>query len=139
MFYFAALLIVVMQGLRMLPLLSARIDMYRAGAAPPPSNAHIYFVGLEAIKTVSLSAVFDTVASPVGLMKADHLDEGDQLQKMSLLSDKYTPPADACNTYTVTYKMLMEYEKDMHVHIHLENNVLFAKAVTLEALLRNKL
>lgn len=84
------------------------------------------------------SPVFDTVASPVEVMKADHLDEGEQLQKMAHLSDHYTPPADACNTFTVTYKMLLEYERDMHVHIHLENNILFSKAVALEELLRKK-
>ncbi|MCD9016758.1 hemerythrin domain-containing protein [Parachryseolinea silvisoli] len=68
-------------------------------------------------------------------MKDDHLDEGQQLQKMAALSNDYTPPADACSTYTVTYKMLKDYEKDMHLHIHLENNILFAKAVQLEAAL----
>jgi len=92
----------------------------------------------QASGTAVASPVFDSVASPVAVMKADHLDEGEQLQRMSALSNKYTPPADACNTYTVTYKMLMEYERDMHIHIHLENNILFAKAVALEELLRRK-
>src|SRR5882672_11462771 len=76
--------------------------------------------------------VFETVTSPVHALKADHLDEGEKLQQMTVLSNAYTPPADACNTYTVTYQMLKEYEKDMHMHIHLENNILFAKAIALE-------
>lgn len=78
------------------------------------------------------SPLFDSVQSPIQMMKTDHLDEGEQLRKMSALSNQYTPPADACSTYTVTYRMLDEYEKDIHVHIHLENNILFAKSLLLE-------
>lgn len=78
------------------------------------------------------SSIFGSVSKPIHAMKDDHLDEGQQLQKMAALSNDYTPPADACSTYTVTYKMLKDYEKDMHLHIHLENNILFAKAVQLE-------
>ncbi|MBT1690043.1 iron-sulfur cluster repair di-iron protein [Dawidia soli] len=78
------------------------------------------------------SSIFGSVSTPIHAMEADHLDEGQQLQKMAALSNDYTPPADACSTYTVTYKMLKDYEKDMHLHIHLENNILFAKAVQLE-------
>jgi len=84
------------------------------------------------------SPMFGSVISPVEVMKADHRDEGEQLQRMATLSNAYTPPADACSTYTVTYKMLKEYERDMHLHIHLENNILFTKAVALEELLRKK-
>ncbi|MBT1709753.1 iron-sulfur cluster repair di-iron protein [Fulvivirgaceae bacterium PWU5] len=78
------------------------------------------------------SPIFGSISNPIHAMKDDHLDEGQQLQKMAALSNDYTPPADACSTYTVTYKMLKDYEKDMHLHIHLENNILFAKAVQLE-------
>lgn len=78
------------------------------------------------------SPIFGSVSNPIHAMETDHLDEGQQLQKMAALSNGYTPPADACSTYTVTYKMLKDYEKDMHLHIHLENNILFAKAVQLE-------
>lgn len=78
------------------------------------------------------SPLFDTVLSPIQIMKTDHLDEGEQLRKMSALSNNYTPPPDACSTYTVAYHLLHEYEKDIHVHIHLENNILFTKSLLLE-------
>jgi regulator of cell morphogenesis and NO signaling len=84
-------------------------------------------------KTAVKSPLFDSVVSPVQAMKADHLDEGVQLMKMASLSNHFTPPADACNTYTVAYKMLHDYERDMHMHIHLENNILFSKAIRMEA------
>jgi regulator of cell morphogenesis and NO signaling len=49
-----------------------------------------------------------------------------------MLSNKYTPPADGCNTYRVTYALLNEFEEDLHLHIHLENNILFPKAIEME-------
>ena len=55
------------------------------------------------------------------------------LREIAELTDNYTPPADACNTYKVTFAMLEEFEKDLHLHIHLENNILFPEAVKLEA------
>jgi regulator of cell morphogenesis and NO signaling len=85
------------------------------------------------------SPLFISVVSPVQAMKADHLNEGEQLLKIHLLSNHYTLPADACSSYAITYKMLHDYEKDMHLHIHLENNILFAKAIELEKEFLNKL
>jgi regulator of cell morphogenesis and NO signaling len=57
---------------------------------------------------------------------------------MFRLSDGYTPPEDACNTFRVLYGKLKEFEDDLHRHIHLENNILFPKAIEMEqALLVN--
>ncbi|MFN8335398.1 MAG: iron-sulfur cluster repair di-iron protein [Cyclobacteriaceae bacterium] len=78
------------------------------------------------------STLFRSVASPIQKMNEDHLDEGAQLAKMAELSNNFTPPEDACITYQTTYKLLKEYEKDMHLHIHLENNILFPRALEIE-------
>ncbi len=78
---------------------------------------------------------FGTVKNPIAMMMQEHEDEGDRFVKISALSDNYTPPADACNTYKITYAMLDEFEKDLHRHIHLENNILFPKAIELESTL----
>ena len=67
------------------------------------------------------------------MMMQEHEDEGDRFVKISELSNNYTPPADACNTYRITYAMLDEFEKDLHRHIHLENNILFPRAIELES------
>ena len=75
---------------------------------------------------------FGTVENPVNMMKHEHNVEGDHFRKISALSNHYTPPADACNTYKVTYALLNEFENDLHLHIHLENNILFPKAIALE-------
>lgn len=75
---------------------------------------------------------FQTVENPVALMKEDHDAEGERFRKIANLSKNYTPPEDACNTYKVSFGLLQEFESDLHKHIHLENNILFPKAVKLE-------
>ena len=81
---------------------------------------------------------FGTVENPIEMMKHDHTIEGDRFAKIAALTDGYTPPADACNTYRVTLAMLEEFENDLHRHIHLENNVLFPKAIALEKKLQER-
>lgn len=76
---------------------------------------------------------FGSVSNPIAMMKAEHEHEGERLERISALTNTYTPPSDACNTYKVTYAMLQEFEKDLHTHIHLENNILFPQAIMIEA------
>lgn len=75
---------------------------------------------------------FGTVENPVAMMKEEHSAEGERFEKIAELTNNYTPPADACNTYRVTFAMLQEFETDLHRHIHIENNILFPKAIALE-------
>jgi regulator of cell morphogenesis and NO signaling len=82
---------------------------------------------------------FGTLYSPVQRMKSDYMNEGKKLVKICSLTNNYTPPPDACNTYQVTFELLQEYERDMHMHIHLENNILFAKSIQLEGELLGQL
>lgn len=75
---------------------------------------------------------FGTVKNPIGMMQHDHDTEGERFRAIALLTENYTPPKDACNTYRAVLSMLMEFETDLHRHIHLENNILFPKAIKLE-------
>jgi len=75
---------------------------------------------------------FGTVQNPIAMMMAEHETEGDRFVKIAALTNNYTPPADACNTFRVTYAMLADFEQDLHKHIHLENNILFPSALLLE-------
>lgn len=75
---------------------------------------------------------FGTVSNPIAMMMHEHDNEGERFREIAALTDNYTPPADACTTYRVTFAMLKEFEADLHKHIHLENNILFPKAVILE-------
>lgn len=81
---------------------------------------------------------FGTVQNPIQMMMEEHSTEGERLRKIENLSNNYTPPADACNTYMVTIALLKEFEQDLHLHIHLENNILFPKAIELEKELSQK-
>ena len=75
---------------------------------------------------------FGTVENPIAMMMHEHDAEGERFRKIAEWTNNYTPPADACNTYKVTFAMLNEFEQDLHKHIHLENNILFPKAAKLE-------
>ncbi|MDH3649757.1 MAG: iron-sulfur cluster repair di-iron protein [Saprospiraceae bacterium] len=82
---------------------------------------------------------FGSVANPVSMMEHEHDTAGSLVKEISALSDNYTPPPEACNTYRVLYYKLEEFEGDLHKHIHLENNILFPKAVQLEKQLEQKI
>lgn len=75
---------------------------------------------------------FGTVENPVQMMMREHDNEGTRFREINNLSNNYLVPNDACSTYRVTYATLKEFEEDLHLHIHLENNILFPEAVTLE-------
>ncbi|MCF8277046.1 MAG: iron-sulfur cluster repair di-iron protein [Flavobacteriales bacterium] len=76
---------------------------------------------------------FNTVENPIAMMKAEHEEEGERFEAMSMLSDGFNPPEYACNTWRVTYSLLKEFQDDLFQHIHLENNILFPKALVMEA------
>jgi regulator of cell morphogenesis and NO signaling len=65
------------------------------------------------------------------MMQHEHDEAGDSLRKIRQLSSGFTLPDDACPTYQAYFKNLEEFERDMHKHVHLENNILFPKAIKL--------
>ncbi|MBH1959157.1 MAG: iron-sulfur cluster repair di-iron protein [Flavobacteriia bacterium] len=75
---------------------------------------------------------FGTVENPVAMMKHEHEAEGERFVKIAELTNDYQFPDDACGTYQVTYRMLEDFQNDLHKHIHLENNILFPKAIAME-------
>lgn len=78
----------------------------------------------------------DAVVGPIEQMEADHEDAGDELRTLRRLSRDYQLPQGACNSYTYLFNKLEEFESDLFQHIHLENNILFPKAVAMEKELR---
>lgn len=69
------------------------------------------------------------IAEPIRCMESEHDDAGAALARMRALTDDYTPPMDACNSWRVLYDSLHRLEKDMHIHIHKENNILFPRTL----------
>ena len=75
---------------------------------------------------------FGTVQNPVSMMMHEHDSAGDTLRAMRKASGGYAAPADACVSYQTLYRTLAEFEADLHQHIHLENNILFPRAIAME-------
>jgi len=70
-------------------------------------------------------------------MEHEHENVGSLLKDIQSITGNFTAPDDACNTYRVLYAKLKEFQDDLFQHIHLENNILFPKAIKLEEKLRN--
>ena len=77
---------------------------------------------------------FGTVANPIAMMTEEHDAAGELLAHIRQLSHQFTTPIGACPTYCAFYQGLSEFEQDLHHHIHLENNILFPRAILLESL-----
>jgi len=88
----------------------------------------------EAAKAGSAAPVpmFGTVRNPVQMMMIEHDGAGDLLRSIRQLSNDFNAPADACVSYRTLYGALEELEQDLHQHIHLENNILFPRAIEME-------
>jgi len=91
-----------------------QMERYQAGAAPSPHGC------------------FGSVAQPIAMMTQEHDAAGEIMADLRRMSHDYTPPADACPTYHAYFNGLREFERDLHQHIHLENNILFPRALALE-------
>lgn len=88
-------------------------ESFMAGEAAPPS-------------------CFGTVMNPVRMMMQEHDGAGQALKSFRSLTNDYALPEDACASYRALYEALQGFEADLHQHIHLENNILFPRAVTME-------
>jgi regulator of cell morphogenesis and NO signaling len=75
---------------------------------------------------------FGTVRNPVRMMMLEHDVAGDLLQALRATTGDYAPPPEACISYQTLYQALAGFEADMHQHIHLENNLLFPRAIEME-------
>ncbi len=95
------------------PYLNSMDDAVRTGHAPPP-------------------AFFGSVRNPIEHMLADHNEAGDSIARISALSHGYQTPPDGCPTFRALYHGLAEFESNLHRHVHLENNILFPRALEME-------
>lgn len=87
---------------------------------------------------VPQAAHFGTVKNPINMMEMEHELVGKNMEEIRGLSKNYTVPDDGCASYSLLFNMLDEFENDLHLHIHLENNILFPKALSLEKNLNEK-
>jgi regulator of cell morphogenesis and NO signaling len=75
---------------------------------------------------------FGTIKNPVRMMEMEHEEAGNAVEQIARATGQYTPPEDACFSYKTLYSALKDFALDLHQHIHLENNILFPRAVVME-------
>lgn len=98
----------------------------------------VFFPYIEAMEQARLKnrpvpfPPFGTVKNPIRMMMMEHDTAGDLLRDLRIVTSDYKVPADACMSYQALYQALEGFEKDLHQHIHLENNILFPKAAAME-------
>ena len=71
----------------------------------------------------------ETIIKQINKLSGEHEFAGGAMDKINSITGNYNVPDDGCNTYHVTYKLLQQFEDDLHVHVHLENNIVFPKAL----------
>ena len=113
-------------------------DVYRAFAEELREHAQkeeqILFPAIREIERSEGAArfPFGSISNPIGAMEHEHDSAGGALKRMRELTDGFTPPAEACNTWLAMLEGLRDIEDDLHWHVHKENNVLFPLAVEAE-------
>jgi len=118
----------------LLPLQATFGALYDELLAHMLKEDHVLFpaiVGLEAGHPPARSSDWTWIDQPIVVMEAEHASAGEALARMAELTNGYTPPEDACPTFRGLYHGLSELERDMHLHVHLENNILFPRAAAL--------
>lgn len=88
--------------------------------------------GTAPMKNRLFASSFGSVRNPIRMMEMEHQDAGSEMAEIRQLSHEFTPPEDACMTYRVLYQELQAFEQDLHQHVHIENNILFPKAIDIE-------
>lgn len=95
------------------------------------NEEEVLFPAIKKAETHPTAEVKAIILSEITRMQAEHEFAGGAMDKINVLTNNYRVPADACNTYSVSLKMLGQFEDDLHIHVHLENNILYPKALKL--------
>jgi len=95
------------------------------------NEEEVLFPAIKAAEILASPQVKSTIISEVTRMQGEHEFAGDAMDKINVLTKNYLIPADACNTYRVSLKLLEQFEDDLHIHVHLENNILYPKALKM--------
>jgi regulator of cell morphogenesis and NO signaling len=91
----------------------------------------VLFPAVKEAVNIASPAVKSTIVSEITRMQGEHEFAGGAMDRINVLTNKYRIPEDACNTYRVSLKLLEQFEDDLHIHVHLENNILYPKALKL--------
>ena len=95
------------------------------------NEEEVLFPAIKEAEKRASAEVKSTIVSEITRMQGEHEFAGGAMDKINVLTNNYLIPEDACNTYRVSLKLLEQFEHDLHVHVHLENNILYPKALKL--------
>lgn len=95
------------------------------------NEEEVLFPAIKDVVSERNSGAIAIIKSEIERMTKEHEFAGGAMDKINVLSKGYKVPADGCNTYNVTYNLLHQFEDDLHIHVHLENNILYPKAIRL--------
>lgn len=95
------------------------------------NEEEVLFPAIKEQMKANNEAAKTTIISEIARMTGEHEFAGGAMDLINRLSQNYKVPQDGCNTYRVAYKLLEEFEDDLHIHVHLENNILYKKALEL--------
>jgi len=95
------------------------------------NEEEVLFPAIKEAEKQATPEVKSTIVSEITRMQGEHEFAGGAMDKINVLTQNYLIPEDACNTYRVSLKLLEQFEDDLHIHVHLENNILYPKALKL--------
>jgi regulator of cell morphogenesis and NO signaling len=95
------------------------------------NEEEVLFPAIKEAEKNTSAAIKSTIISEITRMQGEHEFAGGAMDKINVLTNNYLIPLDACNTYHVSLKLLEQFEDDLHIHVHLENNILYPKALKL--------
>jgi regulator of cell morphogenesis and NO signaling len=95
------------------------------------NEEEVLFPAIKEAEKNATAQVKATIVSEITRMQGEHEFAGGAMDKINVLTNNYFIPEDACNTYRVSLKLLEQFEDDLHIHVHLENNILYPKALKL--------
>ncbi len=95
------------------------------------NEEEVFFPAIKEAAAIGSEKAKTTIQSEIKRLSIEHDFAGGAMDTINKITSGYKLPADACNTYRVTFQLLEQFEDDLHIHVHLENNILFAKALEL--------
>ncbi|MBK6347835.1 MAG: iron-sulfur cluster repair di-iron protein [Bacteroidales bacterium] len=95
------------------------------------NEKEVLFPAIKEAEKKASAQVKSIIVSEISRMQGEHEFAGGAMDTINVLTQNYLIPDDACNTYRVSLKLLEQFEDDLHIHVHLENNILYPKALKL--------
>jgi regulator of cell morphogenesis and NO signaling len=93
------------------------------------NEEEVFFPAIKEYQSTRSDKSKTTIVQQIDKLSGEHEFAGGSMDKINSITDNYKVPPDGCNTYHVTFRLLQQFEDDLHVHVHLENNIVFPKAL----------